>query len=532
MADTIFCASCGERISALARFCPACGARQDEFRVEPAEAAPEPAPAPPVPEPAPPAPEPAPPAPEPAPPAPEPAAPAPKPAPPPEPTPPPIAAPPTPEPVADAEPPPPPPPPPPDRPPIKERIGRVDPTAGELSEALLQRLTVPGVVGAGLAALIAAGVVLAVGIALAAATPSSSILGLVDRDVNFVTGGFRHAVGMLLAGLVDSLGGGGRLHPLLLVAVPIGAVAFASRSAVARTAGARPHVRLGWAALVAVPFAFLMLAFAVIGGETEATGVSASPGSAFGLGLLWGLVGALIAAAPVLRRARPGDKPPPLVAVVAATTLRPLLAAVLACTVLGMVGWLIGVGSEVDEVRAGRTTATALVEEAAFAGEHGIHLAALGSGARFTADARTALGLPFPVDEPGEVPGADGSLRIFSYDDALPAYVLLPAIVLLAALLVLAALYAGFTAARVADAADVARGAAWGAVTGPVWALAMAILTSLAGGLFHGDPDQGSVSAIHLLGGALLGAAGGAMAAGGRAPEPEPVPPAAERVAL
>jgi hypothetical protein len=45
----------------------------------------------------------------------------------------------------------------------------------------------------------------------------------------------------------------------------------------------------------------------------------------------------------------------------------------------------------------------------------------------------------------------------------------------------------------------------------------MAILAVLAGGLFHGDADDASVFAIFLVGGALLGAAGGALAAGGRA---------------
>ena len=68
--ETRYCANCGERISARSRFCPACGARQEDFLVADAEpvAAP-PAPTPPAPEPVPPAaapePEPAPPEPEP-----------------------------------------------------------------------------------------------------------------------------------------------------------------------------------------------------------------------------------------------------------------------------------------------------------------------------------------------------------------------------------------------------------------------------------------------------------------------------------
>ena len=49
-------------------------------------------------------------------------------------------------------------------------------------------------------------------------------------------------------------------------------------------------------------------------------------------------------------------------------------------------------------------------------------------------------------------------------------------------------------------------------MTGPAWAVAMSILISLAGGLFHGDADGGSVFGLFLLLGALLGAGGGALA--------------------
>ena len=208
----------------------------------------------------------------------------------------------------------------------------------------------------------------------------------------------------------------------------------------------------------------------------------------------------------------------------AAATLRPLGALLIICAALGLVGWLVQVGADVDQVRYGRSTATALVEESLFAGEHGVHLAALASGARFTPDATGALGLPFPVDQAGDVPGRDGGLRIFSYTDAMPAYVFLPALVLVIGLLILAALYAGFAAARAVGAATPPLGAAWGAVTGPAWAIAMSILTSLAGGLFHGDADGGSVFGLFLLLGAVLGAGGGVLAVSdARTPADRPV---------
>jgi hypothetical protein len=404
--------------------------------------------------------------------------------------------------------------------PLRERIGRVDPQAGELSELLMGQLAVPGVVAAGLAALVAAAAVLVAGLLIALATPDASILGVVGRDGGLLTEGFRQAVSTLLAPVIDTgplSSASGRLAPMIFVAIPIGAVALATRWQLPRTEGARPAARIAWAAVVGLPFGLIMLAFAVLGGDSDVTNVSPSAGSAFGLGLLWGAVGGALGAATALplEGAAEGRTAPALVRRIltaATATLRSLGALLIACAALGLVGWLVQVGADVDEVRAGRSTATALVEESLFAGEHGVHVAALGAGARFTADAPGALGLPFPVDDAGDVPGRDGGLRIFSYSDAMPAYVFLPALVLLIGLLILAALYAGFAASRAVGAATPPLGAAWGAVTGPAWAIAMSILISLAGGLFHGDADGGSVFGLFLLFGALLGAGGGVLA--------------------
>jgi hypothetical protein len=119
-----------------------------------------------------------------------------------------------------------------------------------------------------------------------------------------------------------------------------------------------------------------------------------------------------------------------------------------------------------------------------------------------------------PVARAGDVPGADGGLRIFSYNDALPAYVFLPALIVAVGLVALGALYGGFAAARAAPAHTLAAGAAWGALTGPVWAVTTLILNALAGGTFHGAAAGGSVFAVFLLGGALLGPGGGALARG------------------
>jgi hypothetical protein len=417
----------------------------------------------------------------------------------------------------------------PPREPLRERIGRVDPEAGELSALLAGHLAVPGVVAACLAALAATGAVLVVALIIAVVSPDDSIIGLVGRDGGVLTETFRQAVSTLLAPVVDTgplSSASGRLAPMIFAAIPIGAVAVATRWQLHRTDGATPLARVAWAAVVGLPFGLLMLAVAVLGGNSEVTNVSPSAGSAFGLGLLWGVVGGLIGAATALpldgmAEGRRLPAPVRAAATAAAATMRPLAALLIACSAIGLVGWIVQVGADVDSVRAGRSTATALVEEALYTGEHGVHLAALGAGARFTADAPGALGLPFPVDQARDVPGRDGGLRIFSYSDAMPTYVLLPAIVLLMGLLILAMLYAGFAAARAVGAATTLHGAAWGAVTGPAWAIAMSILISLAGGLFHGNADGGSVFGLFLVFGALLGAAGGVLSVSA-APAPAP----------
>jgi hypothetical protein len=249
--------------------------------------------------------------------------------------------------------------------------------------------------------------------------------------------------------------------------------------------------------------------------------VSPSAGNTFALGLLWGVVGGLIGAATKLPLKDLVTLPPVVQRVLTAViaTLRPLAAVLLTCTAIALVGWLVQVGADAGNVRESRSAPTALIEETVFAAEHGIHLTALGAGAIFRPDANSALGLPFPVDDPSAIPGSDGAFRIFSYDDELPAYVFLPALVILLSLNALGALYAGFAAARALGADKPTSAAAWGAITGPAWAVAMAIAVLLAGGLFHGDAGDGSVFAVFLIGGALLGAAGGALSASGADPE-------------
>ncbi len=155
---------------------------------------------------------------------------------------------------------------------------------------------------------------LVAGLVLAVITPENSILGSVGVDASLVTETFRQAVGTLLTAMVDEPGllvsGTRRIHPLVLLAVPLAALILTTRSQLHRTEGAPPMARLGWAALVAVPFGLLMLVFAVIGGDSETTRISTSPGGAFALGLLWGALGGLIGAATQAAAGRPGSRRP------------------------------------------------------------------------------------------------------------------------------------------------------------------------------------------------------------------------------
>ena len=237
---------------------------------------------------------------------------------------------------------------------------------------------------------------------------------------------------------------------MILLAIPLTAIAFATRWQLHRTEGATTLARLGWALLVAVPFGVLMLVFAVIGGETEATNVSPSAGNTFALGLLWGVVGGLIGAATKLPLKELVTLPPVVQRVLTAVlaTLRPLAAVLLTCTAIALVGWLVQVGADAGNVRESRSAPTALIEETVFAAEHGIHLTALGAGAHLPPGRQQRARAPVPGRRPERHPGSDGAFRIFSYDDELPAYVFLPALVILLSLNALGALYAGFAAAR------------------------------------------------------------------------------------
>ena len=188
-------------------------------------------------------------------------------------------------------------------------------------------------------------------------------------------------------------------------------------------------------------------------------------------------------------------------------TSRPLAVVLVTCTAIALVGWMVQVAADAGGVRNGRSAPVALIEEASFAVEDGIHLTALAAGARFRADANGPLGLPFRSRRPTTYP-ARRRVPDLNYADAMPGYVLWPALVILMGSSRRRALR-GFAAARAVKAARSAP-RRWGAVTGPAWAVTMAFLVDPRRGPVPRRRGRRSVFGVFLIGGALLGAGGGA----------------------
>jgi len=427
-------------------------------------------------------------------------------------------------------------PPPPEAPPRPGQLG----DAAELGRRLSAHARRPAVAVPAAAGALAALMTVALGLIMAVAFPDEdSLIGVLGMDANLLTESLRHAVSFLQVSFDqlpfpqtdDSVDLHGRTAPLLLLAAPVGACALAAALLGPRTQGASAKASLVSAAGTALTFAVLMLIAALLCGDA-----SPSLAGTFFLSLLWGGLGAVAGAAIALRRAGtpsprldsgPGAIPPSLglVGRVAASSLRPLGLLLLVTGVLGTAAWVTH--SLVDE-GGDENRARATVEVALYAVDHAVHFAELGAFVAFepAEEELEEAALPAPTAEADEITGNE-SYRIFAYRDALPAYLFVPGIIVLIALPLLLALYGGFIAAGIAGAARTpAPAAAWGAIVGPVWAIAMALLDALATkplevealgdsrqlSLF-GSADGGAAFLYFLLVGAALGAVGGLLAA-------------------
>jgi hypothetical protein len=281
-----------------------------------------------------------------------------------------------------------------------------------------------------------------------------------------------------------------RLTPTLFALVPVGAVAAATAWQSSRTQDRTPRARLLGGAATAIPFALIMVLFALLAGDADP-----QLGATLLAGLFWGALGGVLGA-----RVHVG-----LLDVVVAA-LRPLALVLLVTTAIGTATWIVQTLRDPAPARGERSPALALAENSLYAVEHGVNFFALGALSSFDASTRQVA---IPVDDREEVfDGADSSsLRIWSYRDAISAPLFIPLLMVLIALAAAGALLAGFSVARLKHSV------AWGAIVGPIWAVAGTLLAAIASReVIFGAPDKGSLFAVLLLGGAALGAAGGFLA--------------------
>jgi hypothetical protein len=372
---------------------------------------------------------------------------------------------------------------------------------------------------AGWAACLACGVVLAL-------FPENWYLGWLSHpafagdDTTLLGRALDQAVAVLRVRIdvLDPVGRSINLTPLLLLLVPLAALALTAGRATRWLGALRPRARLWWGVAAAIPFAALAALTASRTGD-----VGASSDSALRFGLVWGAIGGLAGTLHTLRRTvvyadtymaeRWDDR-----LRLAGAALRPLGVLVLFTAVVGALAWSVQAVRDNAIARSGRPTAAAVIENVPYAGEHGINYAALGAGVELSLD-NDGPALPaVPVDDPQEVDGvgidplsgAFGAYRIFGFADAMPVPLFaLLAIALIGAVLA-AALYAGMAVARAARAENPATGAVFGLLVGPIWAIVAWMAVQLHSPL-PGLPGQASTFLMALLVGGIAGAVGGAL---------------------
>jgi hypothetical protein len=546
MSDEAFCSQCGQGIPASARFCKFCGAPQAELEVGPpiAEGSLFRSPTPPSDEEAtavaPPA------VTAPAPPAATPPSPAVPTPPPPSAAEPPAARPPLPPPAAAAAPPPPAAAPVPPRaaaqpepyarptPPsardlarqAAERVETAAPGMGELAEQIKTQLSTPAVAAAGLAALWTAGLMLAAGLVLALIPSGGSLFLLPSGSV--INQMLVNAATFTSAPLHARAGGlSAQTMPMLFILLPLGGMAVATAKQQGRLAQLPPIRRLLLGAAGGLPLALLMLIVAIAGKLPDS---KPDVGSVVLLSLLWGCIGGLAGAWWTMRAEAtaaavelvPAQARVPVRAGIA--VLRPLFVALALCAIIATAIVTIQTLSNAGDIRFERSTLGATVENALYLPEHGVHMFELGTFAQFDSGGlQSALMLPIPVDDPGKLIDTSsstgepqGKFRIFDYSDAVPSWLFVIGLLLFIAIPALFAIYAGFAAARIAAATTPQLAAAFGALTGPVWAIVMVILNAVATKTsafpLWGSATGGSVFGFTLLIGAVLGALGGTLA--------------------
>jgi hypothetical protein len=435
--------------------------------------------------------------------------------------------------------------------PAADRVEQAAPGAGELARQVGAQFASPGVAAAGLAALLTAGLLVAAGMLLSVLPSKNSLFlfeqgSFVDKtllNVATVTSAPLH-----LSGPRGAVGpSSAQTMPMIFVLLPLGGMAAFTAAQRRRLSQLGTWRRLAFGAGGAIPLAALVLVAALAASiGSDGFSAKASAGPAFLLTLVWGAIGGLTGAwwtldreargtvaAVVPPRARPGLR-------AASATLRPLAVALALTTVIGTGIVVVQTLRDVAGIKNGRSAFAATIENALYAPEHGLHVLQLGSFVQFKAPSHDSLGVPIPVekideligpradstadfDDPLNVTFREPTVRLFDYGDAIPTGLFVLALLVFVAIPVLFALYAGFCAARAVAVATPMQAAAAGALTGPVWALALVILNGVAnktrGFALWGLGDGASTFAFALLIGATLGAVGGLLAL-----KPAPLP--------
>ena len=272
-------------------------------------------------------------------------------------------------------------------------------------------------------------------------------------------------------------------------------------------------MRLGVAAGGAFVFAFLMIIPALLTGD-----INASVGQAFGYGLLWALIGSLTGTVLAAPPTAPADQVSPRARAAGSAILAALGRSASSCSSRPRSAPRSGSSrSRPTGARAGPARCRSRsIDTTLFAVDHGVHTLELGSLAAFERRGLepAVLNLPLPAEEPADVISNGATYRLFDYRDGVSAIVFLLMLVLLVGLPLCGALLAGFTVARERAAATPLLAAAWGALVGPVWAIALALVNALLQDTLFGHAQGESVFGIVLVFGALVGALGGYLAAG------------------
>jgi hypothetical protein len=401
--------------------------------------------------------------------------------------------------------------------PALERVEALAPGTADLAAQLSAQLRTPSAAVALVGGALGAAGTFAVAVILGLVLSDQSRLGAVDQGKGVVTAGFAQMVNFLQVGYG---GGVGKLGPALALVIPVGACAIAAATQARRTLGLAAHVRLASGAGVGLVFGLLMLAPALGAGTLGGGQGTLEPDAmaAVLLGVLWGALGGLLGTYYIVRTALPDGflvkRVPVGLGVIAKTAylaLRPL-ALLLAMTMLvGTAAWTVETALKAD-LRDGNSTPVAVVDDLAYAVEHGVHWTELAGLAQFQLGGQDAGSgeVPVPVGDETKVKlDSSGHYRLFGFSHAMPAYTFIPLTVFLLASVLLLALGAGATVAQSRHPETAWAAAGWGALVGPVWALALVVLNALIATDFFGHADGGSVFGTFLLGGLVVGALGG-----------------------